>query len=227
MITLNKLITKSRFEFENWEHQLDEHLLLQYEPEAIEAEADRERIFFQTNDLLLSIAGNFFSYGKFKDKWDTSKCSIFPFGQYLLLRSEKMDITFNWGVELNDFYLETHIMHSEDLRFMTDDFWRNLLELKELGKFEYASGGGLMSEQRPYFENKTSIVFQVIRTFMLNQTEVMNDGNCQWEFGSLVLKWEMNNDWPSLLEKACKAFKLMYQLNYQLWKVHDLAQKKQ
>ena len=126
MITLNKLITKSRFEFENWEHQLDEHLLLQYEPEAIEAEADRERIFFQTNDLLLSIAGNFFSYGKFKDKWDTSKCSIFPFGQYLLLRSEKMDITFNWGVELNDFYLETHIMHSEDLRFMTDDFWRNL-----------------------------------------------------------------------------------------------------
>ncbi|MGV8135065.1 MAG: hypothetical protein AB2L20_07615 [Mangrovibacterium sp.] len=224
MTTLNKLIAKSQFDFENWESQLGEHLLLQYEPEAIEA--DRERIFFQTNDLLISIAENFFSYGKFKDEWDTSKCSIFPFGQYILLRSEKMDITFNWGVELSDFYLETYIMHSENLRFMTDDFWAALLELKSLGKFEYSGGGGLNKGQRSYFENKTSAVFQIIRTFMLNQTELMHNGNTQWEFGSLVLKWKMDNDWSSLLECACRAFRLMYQLNYQLWKVHDLAQKK-
>ncbi|MFP3596963.1 hypothetical protein [Chryseobacterium sp. SIMBA_029] len=226
MTAINKIITQSKCNFENWERQLGEHLLLQNEPETNVDEADRERIFFQTNDLLFSIAETFFSYAKFKDSWDTSKCSMFPFGQYILLKSEKMDISFNWGVELNDFYLETYVNHSENLRFMSDDFWAILLELKGLGNFEYSGGGGLNSQQRPYFENKTSAIFQIIRTFMLNQTDRMHDGNTQWEFGSLVLKWKMDNNWSSLLERACKAFRLMYQLNYQLWKVHDLNKKK-
>ncbi|MDN5397487.1 MAG: hypothetical protein L0G39_21835 [Chryseobacterium sp.] len=226
MTAINKIITQSKCNFENWERQLGEHLLLQGEPETNGDEADRERIFFQTNDLLFSIAENFFSYAKFKDRWDTSNCFMFPFGQYISLKSEKMDISFNWGVELNDFYLETYVNHSENLRFMSDDFWAILLELKGIGDFEYSGGGGLNIQQKPYFENKTSVIFQIIRTFMLNQTDRMHDGNTQWEFGSLVLKWKMDNNWSSLLECACKAFRLMYQLNYQLWKVYDLTKKK-
>jgi hypothetical protein len=165
------------------------------------------------------------TYGKFKDDWHTSQCSIVPFGQYLLIRSKKMDIVFNWGVELNDFYLEAYLVYAENLRFMTDDFWGNLLELKSLGKFEFSGGGGLNKVQRPYFENKTSTIFQIIRTFMINQTERMNNGNCQWEYGTLALKWAIDNNWNLLLKRACKAFQLMYQLNYQLWKVSDLTKK--
>jgi hypothetical protein len=37
----------------------------------------------------------------------------------------------------------------------------------------------------------------------------------------------MDHNWASLLEKASKAFKLLYLLNYQLWKISDLAAKKQ
>lgn len=226
MMGIDNFVAKSRSNFDIWEKQLHEHLLLQYEPEAVETEAERERIFFQTNDLLISIAENFLVYGKFKDSWDTSKCSFVPFGQYVLLRSEKMDIVFNWGIEGSDFFLETYLMYSENIRCMTDEFWETLLELKRLGKFEYAGGGGLNPQQRPYFENKTSAIFQIIRTFMLNQTESMNDGNTQWEFGTLALKWEATDDWTDLLERTSKAFKLMYQLNYQLWKIHDLATKR-
>lgn len=36
----------------------------------------------------------------------------------------------------------------------------------------------------------------------------------------------MNNDWAILLERSCKAFRLLYDLNYQLWKINDLANKK-
>ncbi|MGN6396672.1 MAG: hypothetical protein ACTHMI_13970 [Mucilaginibacter sp.] len=214
---------------ETWERQLDEHLLLQYEPEAIAAEADRDRIFYQTNEMLAEIANAFITHGRFKDHFDTSKCSTFPFGQYLLIRSEKMDVTINWGVEYNDFYLEAYLSHAENIRFMTDDFWQNLLQLKDLGEFSLAGDGGLSSEQRPYFENKTSAVFQLIRTFMLNQAERMHAGDygTQWEYPTLVIKWPMDDDWTSLLTKAATAFKLLYTLNYQLWKVSDLADKKQ
>jgi hypothetical protein len=81
MSTIENLITKCRPNFEVWERQLGEHLLSQYEPNAIESESESERIFFQTNELLIDIAKNFFSYGKFKDHFDTSKCNLFPFGQ--------------------------------------------------------------------------------------------------------------------------------------------------
>ncbi|SFH37078.1 hypothetical protein [Pedobacter insulae] len=227
MANLKNIINKNQPNFEIWEQQLNDHLLAQFNPDAIQDKFEHERIFFQTNGLLSEIAENFFSFGQFKDEWDTSKCSIFPFGQYLLLRSRKMDIVFDWGMDMKSFYLETNLKHSDNMRFMTDDFWAALLELKTLGKFELSGGGGLNSEQRSYFENKTSAVFQLIRTFMLNQTERMNDGNCQWEYPSLTLKWEMDNNWVSLLEDSCKAFRLMYQLSYQLWKVDDQMRKKQ
>jgi hypothetical protein len=62
MSTIDNLITKNRPNFELWERQLGEHLLTQYEPEAIESKAEDERIFFQTNELLIGIADNFFVY---------------------------------------------------------------------------------------------------------------------------------------------------------------------
>lgn len=36
----------------------------------------------------------------------------------------------------------------------------------------------------------------------------------------------MDNKWPDFLERACKASKLLYNLNYQLWKISNLAGKK-
>jgi hypothetical protein len=64
---------------------------------------------------------------------------------------------------------------------------------------------------------------------MINQMERMTSGDygMQWEYPSLTIKWEMDHDWASLLEKASKAFKLIYTINYQLWKISDLADKKQ
>ncbi|RKR81899.1 hypothetical protein BDD43_2060 [Mucilaginibacter gracilis] len=228
MTDLITLINKNQPDFETWEHQLGEHLQLLYEPGTVD-EDDRVRIFYQTNELLIGIAKNFFTYGKFKDEWDNSKCSMFPFGQYLLLRSKKMDIAFHWGVEWNHFYLEAPVLYSENIRFMTDDFWTALLELKSLGEFEFTGGGRLNAKEKPYVENKTSTVFQMIRSFMLFQVDQMSGDYPHYtslDLGSLIIKWPMSKDWPALLEHACKAFRLMYNLNYQLWKISDLAAKK-
>jgi len=227
MSEIAKLIRKNKPLFDIWKKQFDEHLLQQFEPDSVATEGDDKRIFFQTNDLLMDIAENFFVYGKFRDNWDTSKCSLVLYGQYILLRSKKMDVTFYWGIEGSDFFLETSIWYAENIRFMTDEFWETLLELKTLGRFEYSGGGGLDAEHKPYFENKTSTIFQVIRTFMFNQIDRMDNKNTQREFGTLQVKWEMGGDWANLIERSCKAFRFMYRLNYQLWKIHDLNRKRQ
>lgn len=151
-------------------------------------------------------------------------------GQNLLLKSGKMNITFNWGLQGNEFYMESYIMYPENLRYMTDDFWKILLELKDLGVFEYSGSGYLSTQERPFFENKTSTVFQMIRNFMLYQVEKMNGTNYQqppsMDIGHLTLKWDVEMSWSGLIEKTSKAFKLLYSINYQLWKIDDLANKR-
>ncbi|MDB5141168.1 MAG: hypothetical protein JWR12_3084 [Mucilaginibacter sp.] len=228
-MTIDKIIESNTKKFELWEKQLSEHFEAQYHPGNLSKE-ENERIFFQSNELLMSIADNFFTYGKFKDKWDTSKCHLYYSGQNLLLKSEKMNITFDCGLQENEFYIQSYIMYAENIRYMTDDFWTMLLELKSLGELEYSGSGSLSAKERPYFENKTSAVFQIIRNFILNQVGMVNGTDYQqpssMDIGHLTLKWNTDTAWADLLENTCKAFKLLYSMNYQLWKIDDLAKKK-
>lgn len=225
-----KLIASSAKHFPNWDKMIDEHLDARYNILDKE-EKELERIFYQSNELLMSIANNFFSFANFKDSWDSSKCYMNVYGQNILLRSEKMDTVFQWGLENDQFYLESYIICGENLRYMTDDFYTLLMELKYLGDFEFLEMGSLTKEERPFFENKTSSVFQLIRNFMLYQTEKMNGDNYQQpqnlELGQFILKWDAQlTDWPCLIEKASRAFKILYNINYRLWKISDLANKK-
>lgn len=227
-MTIAKLIETNKQKFEIWDEQLEEHLDLLYSSSDY-SDSERERIFYQSNQLLMSIAENFFKYGKFKDTWDNSKCYLNFLGQNLLLRSEKMNITFSWGLDANDFFLECSIMYPENLRYMNDNFWSELLVLKSLGQFEFTGSGYLNSKERPFFENKTSTIFQMVRNFMLYQTEKMDETNYRlppsMDMGQLILKWDVNIDFEVLLEQSCKAFKALYSLNYQLWKISDLDKK--
>ncbi|WP_158825685.1 hypothetical protein [Mucilaginibacter lacusdianchii] len=225
---IDKIIAQNAYKQPDWDHQLDEYLQMQFDSGSINKEK-KEHIFFQSNELLMDIAANFFSYGNFKDKWDTSKCQSNFAGQVLLLKSEKMDLTFYWGTNEENFYLETYIYHAQNIRFMTDEFWSMILELKKYGKYEFSPMGRVKATEKPYFENKTSTVFQILRTFMLYQVEKMNQSNFgQSEFmelGQFTIKWPFHTDWDTLLEQACKSFKLLYMLNYKLWKISDLANK--
>lgn len=141
-----------------------------------------------------------------------------------------MNLSFHWGLDGNSFYIESSIIAVENLRYMTDDFWEILLELKSLGAFEFREMGWLSPRERLFFENKTSTVFRVIRNYMLYQTEKMDGSNHQQppfqELGQLILKWDIEAPWETLLDRFCKAFKVIYNINYQLWKIGDLSRKK-
>lgn len=120
-MSIEKIIELNKPNFDFWNKQLDEHFFAQYHPNDINKE-EYERVFFQTNELLMDIASCFFAYGKFKNKWDTSKCHLNYLVQNLFLKSEKMNLTLDWGLDGNDFYMDAYIMFPENLRYMTDDF---------------------------------------------------------------------------------------------------------
>ena len=72
---IDKIIARNAHKQPVWDRQFDEYLQMQFDPGSISRE-ENERIFFQSNELLMDIAANFFSYGNFKDKWDTTKCHL-------------------------------------------------------------------------------------------------------------------------------------------------------
>jgi hypothetical protein len=226
---IDKIIAQNAAKLSKWEEQYQEFVFENFNSGSVSKE-ESERIFFQTNELLIAIANNFFAFGKFKDEWDTSKCSFYYMGQHLLLKSKKMDIEFDWGLQEDRFFLQCYICNGENLRYMTDSFWETLLELKTFGDFEFIPQFSLNAQERVYFENKTSTVFQLIRNFMIEQSAAMNKGSNPYEgylnTGDLRLTWPPDLAWAELLSNACQAFKLLYSINYQLWKINDLKRKK-
>jgi len=180
-------------------------------------------IFFQTNEMLSILLQNLLKAGHFKDKIDSSKCGMHVYGQYLVVRSEKMNVTFEWGIEHDYFYLENNLGNAEKLRYMSDQFYNILLELKSLDNFEFRLNGKLDHHQKPYYENKTSLIFGLIRNYILHQSEKLNseDFPSQGNFdpGILMVKFPFEIGWSTIIKNAGHAFKQIYRLNYLLWKV--------
>jgi hypothetical protein len=228
-MNIEGIIDKSMTSFSRWDQHFKEYKELQ-ERILDFSDTEHERVFYQTNDLLFDIAKCFFAFGNFKDTWDTSGCYINVCGQNLLLKSQKLGLTFHWGLESDEFYLYTHFSSPDNLRYMTDEFYTNLLKLKACGNLIYRENGRLDKKERPYLENQTSDVFCIIRNYLLVQVARMNNINksCppDMDLGSLEIRWNISEGWHKLLKDSCSAFKILYKLNYSLWKIDDIAAKK-
>lgn len=226
-MTIEKIIMSNSYKFEKWNQQMKEQIEVNYHLKDFD-DKERDKIFYSTNELLFEISENFFRYGNFKDDWDTSKCYLNFGGQNLLLKSLKMNFTFDWGVDNDQFYLQSYLTHSENLRYMKDDFWEMMLGLSQYGDFKFVENAGLDSQQRIKFENKTSNVFRLIRNYILFQVDDSADNrrHSDLDLGWFEIRWNFGTDWAKVLENSCKAFKDLYRLNYQLWKITDLKNKK-
>lgn len=58
-MVIDKIVLKNVHNFDQWDREIDEHFDSQYRRIEMN-DVERERIFYQTNDLLMSIANNFF-----------------------------------------------------------------------------------------------------------------------------------------------------------------------
>jgi len=227
-MNIKDLISKNTAKFDEWDIKLKSHIDITYNRE-IFSEKEQIDIFYQTNQLLIEIAKNFYEYGKFKDTWNDFKCSLDIYGQTIYLKSIKTGIDFKWGVYQNCFFLESYIHYPENLKYMNDDFWRLILDLSEYGEFSFVENCGIGSEEKHYFNNKKSNLFRLMRNYIITDIEIYKSAKEKSisliELGWLETKWKFGTDWKILIENSCRVFKILYSLNYQLWKISDLKKK--
>lgn len=222
---LNKLINDNH---ENLEFWLD---ILNRQRESIFSDEDSETenridLTDQTANVLADLAELAIEYGNFKDEFDTSKMYLNLHGPSLIIRSLKTNQTFYLTIDLNGISLNTSIMNGDNLKNMDDSFWEELFAIKKLSGFDYEENSYFSIDvQRKYpelFRTYKNTMYLMFRKFFLSNTE--NHDNM--DLGQLNVVWNTGEDFNTIIKEICLAFRSMYKMNYKLWKISDLKNKK-
>jgi hypothetical protein len=161
--------------------------------------------------------------GKFKDTWEYN-FSIGFYGPELHIKSKKTKCEYILGFEKNNIFLTTFFWHSENIRYMGDDFWKILLNLSDIEGFKYDVQPIGTETEKSYselFVSKKSIIFQILRKYFFDK--IHGDS---WDYlCHIELQYSSNKDFNEIIKDFGNGLKMMYQLNYMLWKVSDLKSK--
>ncbi|GAB6119514.1 hypothetical protein [Dysgonomonas termitidis] len=191
------------------------------------SEDNRVDLTYKIADVLSEISDLHFKYGNFKDKFDKTKMHLNVYGLNLIIKSEKLDCTFYWGIDSYEgLYIDTYMKEANNLRYMTDDFYKDLMSLSDLGDFTIGENLGSSKEmEKKYnglFNNQKSKIFNLLREYIIGIVE----NEKYIDLGSFRIKWNYETDFNELVQNSCLAFKILYKMNYSLWKISDLHRKK-
>ena len=173
---------------------------------------------YKTTNVFIEISQLFFSYGAFKDKFDNSLMSPHIYGFDVYIKSKKTETEIRFGIDDKGIYLETYLKHFSNLRHMGDDFYKDIFALMDLGEFstpEYELFGSETTKKYPdIFKNQKSEIFNLLRTYIIGIVEGKNNIPSK----HFRIYWSYSLDFHDILYNSCLAFKLLYNLNYSLWK---------
>lgn len=126
------------------------------------------------------------------------------------------NIDFTIGY-FGDFYIVTRLDNPHNIKFMKDEFWTLLYKLSTIGEFEFKeiempTKG--MRKKAPQLFKKTGNYYKLLRNYFLYEYEYANIR----QLGYIGLSWDTNTPFDVLIPNFCEAFKIMYQLNFLLWR---------
>ncbi len=75
------------------------------------------------------------------------------------------------------------------------------------------------------FKANKSMIYKIMRKYIFDQTETNSQYGSD-SVGEFKITAEFDENFPEAIKRFCEAFKIMYKLNYELWKVTDLKNKK-
>lgn len=130
--------------------------------------------------------------------------------------TEKTNINITIGL-FRDFYITTKLNYTNNLSSMTDEFWQMLLRLTEIGLFKFTEDqkpSPVIRNKYPHLFNKRGGIYKLTRNYFLSQMEY---GHCN-SLGYLNVQWDNETSFEKLILNYCETFKIMYKLNYMLWK---------
>lgn len=188
---------------------------------------DRVDLTYKIAEVLSSISDLHFKYGGFKDEFDKTRMHLNPYGLNLIIKSKKLGSTFYLGIDRYEgIYIDTYLKEANNLRYMTDEFYKDFMSLSDFGKFiisdDFGSSKEMAKKYNELFNNSKSNIFRLLRGYIIGITENEEYIN----LGHFRISWNYETDFDELLQNSCLAFKTLYKMNYSLWKISDLQDKK-
>lgn len=227
---LKKLITKNKKSLVDWTNAINNHIENKNRDisteESIEDVYELVEVFSDITDIIIS-------YGRYKDEFEYEKFSLGYNGPELIINSIKTKSTFYIGLGYEGIYLTTHLRNNFNIRNMDDKFWIDLLSLYNYGNFELEQTEGFDSNFKKEFPEifniKKSIIFNIFRKFFVD-TILEKDNYRKYDkvgdFGVFKVFWDETFSLDKIIDELTAVFKIMYSLNYKLWKIEDLQNNK-
>ncbi len=212
--------------FPSWAKTVREYVFITFSEENYNEEENSQAIL-NLHNTLSDIVKIFIQFGRFKDEW--SEFSLLPaayIGIRTSIKSKKIGCEFEFSFDERGYCLESYIHHPENLKHMDDKFWQNIMELPNYGEFQFVDNAcfstpnGIIADK--LFKNKKSNIFRLIKNTIL--LELYDEALI--DIGWFSLRWSSDISWEELLINGCNAFKLLYKINYSLWRIDYLKENK-
>lgn len=221
---LEKILYDNSSKFVSWVNAINNHQELRFSDKEY-SEKEFSDLTSKTTKVFRDMSDQFIKYSSFKDKFDNSKMFLHIYGFSLVIKAEKTDTEFEFGIDDKGIYIELFLKNLENLRYMSDTFYQDILFLNSLGELEYVEcehyDTETKSKYQEFFNNKKSIIFGLIRNYLIGTCEKVS----YLPAGSLKVMWKPDTDLYDIFSNGCLSFKTMYQLNYSLWKSKDIIEK--
>lgn len=223
--SLNKLIEENSEKFETWVAYINEYTRI-WNSEVDFSDELHWKITINVVNAFSGISELCFKYGKYRDQWDYGHFYQHLEGPELIIKSIKTNAEFMIGLDRKGIYLRTDLRQTQNLKNMGDEFWKQVFVLSEFPGFEYEEyefvGTEVQNKYPDLFLGYKGMIFRIFRKYFLEVIEHKEIGS----LGEFTIRWNPEVIFVDLVEQCCKAFKIMYKLNYSLWKIEDLKNKK-
>ncbi len=155
------------------------------------------------------------------DSW-----KLFHSGNVLEVRSNKLQYGIRFYTWLNiEFNIETAFLFPQHISRMPDEFWKNILELNQYGKFVFEENSMPNCPSRLTLQAKKKVKSNLFRLarhcilFAAQQNENDIDVEDVYEdFGSIQVSWPLNIKIEDLLNNISEVFTRFYRINYMLYR---------
>lgn len=222
---LRNLIDKNSENLSDWVEAINQHnSMFDFSKEF--ADDERTNLTYGVSEVLGKISEMYFQFGAFKDSFDNSKMYLNLYGPEVIIKSKKIGSNFYLGLGQEGIYIRTWMKYGEHLRHMDDTFYQDIFTLADLGEFdiEQTEFYGVSSDEKykKLYSNNKSKIFKLLRNYMVGIIEEERDVL----LGDFKISWNYQTNFEDIICNGCLAFKLLYRLNYSLWKIEDTKSKK-
>jgi len=211
----------------NWYH----HALLEIESffdvsESIHPEEKNKRTVSAVksfHDLFISITKK----KRIRDKWSKAYAEINDYESGAKEVSDKTGTEITIGVGLYGYFIRGYIAHPEHIQSMSDEFWKQILGISQLGKcelLEYGRPESWINNKRikELSQFKNSLVYQLSRDYVLLNLENDFDSG----IGAIEVLIPHESKEEEILKFFSEGVSYFYKTNYLLYRSHYIAMKR-